>query len=151
MNKAFCREPEETRPPACPVCGNEGLRVEGATLAAHVPAPHVEALGEPAYFCDTARCDVAYFDTGERLVHVGEAHGLPWPKDPTGPLCGCHGFTIDDVDADIAEGLPTRVREAVRRAGLPDAACGTRSADGRSCAARIQRLYVRRSAGREGA
>ena len=144
MNKAFCREPDDTRPPRCPRCGCEGARVEAPTLAAHVVAGAAESLGEPAYCCGTDACDVAYFDLLERTIPVEAARGLPWPKDPTGVLCACHGLTADDVDADIAEGAPTRVREVVRRAGLPDAACAARSADGRSCVARLQRYYVRR-------
>jgi hypothetical protein len=146
MNKAFCKEPDDTQPPRCPRCGNEGARVEPATLAAHVTAAASERLGEPAYFCGTDTCDVAYFDLLERMVATGDASGLPWPKDPDGPLCACHGLTADDIDADIADGVPTRVREVLRKADLPDAACGTRSADGRSCVARVQRAYVRRKA-----
>lgn len=146
MNKAFCREADETRPPRCPHCGVEGLRVEAATLAAHVAAAAAESLGEPAYYCGTDACDVAYFDLLERTVAIGAARGLPWPKDPAGTLCACHGLSPDDIDADLAEGVPTRVREIVRQAGLPDAACATVSADGRSCVARIQRLYMRRRA-----
>ena len=146
MNKAFCREPDETRPPRCPRCGVEGTRVDAAILAGHVGAAAVERLGEPAYFCGTDACDVAYFDLLERTVAVGDARGLPWPKDPAGTLCACHGLTADDVDADIAEGAPTRVREVVRRAGLADAACAALAADGRPCVARLQRYYVRRRA-----
>ena len=146
MNKAFCREPDDTRLPRCPRCGAEGVRVEPATLAAHVAPAAADALGEPAYFCGTDTCAVAYFDLLERTVAGDEARGLPWPKDPAGTLCACHGLTADDVDADIAEGTPTRVREVVRRAGLPDAACAARSADGRSCVARVQRHFIRRRA-----
>lgn len=146
MNKAFCREPDDVRPPRCPRCGAEGSRVEAATLAAHVAAAAAETLGDPAYFCGTDACDVAYFDLAERTLPVAAARGLPWPKDPAGTLCACHGLTPDDVDADIAAGVPARVREAVRRAGLPDAACAVRAADGRSCVARVQRYYVRRRA-----
>jgi len=146
MNKAFCKEPDETRPPRCPRCGAEGSRVEPATLASHVAAADVEGLGDPAYFCGTDACDVAYYDLLERIVPADRASGLPWPKDPAGTLCACHGLTADDVDADIAEGAPTRVREIVRLAGRPEAACATRSADGRSCVARLQRHYVRRRA-----
>jgi hypothetical protein len=50
------------------------------------------------------------------------------------------------VEADLAEGAPTRVREVVRRAALPEAACAAHSADGRSCVARVQKFYLRRRA-----
>jgi hypothetical protein len=51
---------------------------------------------------------------------------------------------VDDVDADLVEGVPTRVRAIVQQAGRPDAACVTSSADGRSCVARVQKHYLRR-------
>jgi hypothetical protein len=59
-------------------------------------------------------------------------------------LCSCHGLTVDDVDADLVEGMPTRVRAVVQQAGRPDAACATTSADGRPCVARVQKHYLRR-------
>lgn len=144
MNKAFCKEPDATVPPRCPRCGNEGAPVTGETLLAHVAPAAAESLGEPAYFCGTGACDVAYFDLLERSIPVASAHGLFWPKDPHGPLCACHGLTVDDVDADLAEGVPTRVRAVVQQAARPDAACVTSSADGRPCVARVQKHYLRR-------
>lgn len=146
MNKAFCKEPDSTLPPRCPACGADGVQVGADTLAAHVPPEAVESLAEPAYFCGTDACPVAYFDLLERTIAAAAACGLFWPKDPAGPLCGCHGLSVDDVDRDLAEGVPTRVREVVRKAGEPGAACGTRSADGRSCVARVQRYYMKRRA-----
>ena len=144
MNKAFCKEPDSTAPPRCPACGTEGTQVAVETLAAHVDPAAAEALAAPAYFCPGDTCSVAYFDLLERTISTAAARGLFWPKDPTGTLCGCHGLTVDDVDRDLAEGVPTRVREVVRRAGEPGAACGVKSADGRSCVARVQRYYMRR-------
>ena len=146
MNKAFCREPDADIPPRCPQCGGEGAAVGSATLQAHLLPAAQGLLGDPAYFCPTDSCPVAYYDLWERSIPVAEACGLFWPKDPAGPLCACHGLTCDDVDLDIAEGKPARVREAVRRAGLPGAECATRSADGRPCTARVQRYFLRRRA-----
>lgn len=146
MNKAFCREPDETRPARCPACGNEGLVVSDETLAAHVAAEVAATLGEPVAFCGTDSCSVAYFDLLERTVPVAAAAGLPWPKDPAGPLCACFGLTADDVDAEITAGSVARVREVVRQAGQPGAECGLRSADGRACTGRVQRYYLRRRA-----
>ena len=103
-----------------------------------------DTLGEPAYWCATDTCPVAYFDLFERSVDVAAAHGLYWPKDAAGPLCCCHGLTVDDVDADLAERVPVRVRAVVEQAGRSDAACATKSPDGRPCVARVQRYYLRR-------
>ena len=144
MNKAFCREPDGDTAPLCPACGHAGSAVGPATLAAHVRPGRADALGEPAYFCGPPACDVAYFDLLERSIPVSDAHGLFWPKDPAAPLCACHGLTVDDVDRDLAEGVPTRVRTIVARAAAPDAACASTSADGRSCVARVQACYMRR-------
>lgn len=144
MNKAFCKEPDASLPPRCPACGGDGVQVMPQTLAAHVDPAAVETLAEPAFFCAGDTCRVAYFDLLERSIATAAAHGLPWPKDAAGPLCACHGLTVDDVDRDVAEGVPTRVREVVRKAAAPGADCAIRSADGRSCVARVQRFYMRR-------
>ena len=146
MYKASFKEPDPNLPPRCPRCGADGLPVGPETLLAHLASDAAESLGEPAYWCETDACHVAYFDLFERSVDADAAHGLYWPKDPAGPLCACHGLTCDDVDLEIAEGKPARVREAVRRAGLPGAECVTRSADGRPCTARVQRYFLRRRA-----
>jgi hypothetical protein len=113
------------------------------TLRSHVTAAAAEVIGEPAYWCATDSCPVAYYDLLERTLATAEAHGLYWPKDAGGPLCCCHGLTVDDVDADLAASVPTRVRAVVQQAGRPDAACGTKSPDGRSCVARVQRYFMR--------
>jgi hypothetical protein len=147
MNKAFCKEPEQSGRPLCPRCGAEGQVVAEETLRAHLSAADAETLAEPVAWCDTESCPVAYFDTLERTIGIDRATGIHWPKDPAGALCACHGLTCEDVDADLAEGEPKRVRNIVRRAGEPGAECALRSADGRSCVTRVQRLYVRRLSG----
>ena len=144
MNKAFCKEPDSSLPPRCPRCGADGVQVGPETLRAHLEPARVESLAEPAYWCPGDSCEVAYFDLLERTVAAADARGLSWPKDPAGPLCSCHGLTVDDVDADLAEGAPTRVRAVVQKAALPGAACAVKSPDGRSCVARVQRYYMRR-------
>ncbi|MFZ4734096.1 MAG: hypothetical protein ACOYK7_16280 [Pirellulales bacterium] len=146
VNKAFCREPD-AQSPRCPGCGADGSPVAPETVAAHVAAGAAEQLGEPAYCCLTESCSVAYFDLFERSIPLAEAHGFFWPKDPAGPLCACHGLTCDDIDADVAEGQPRRVRAVVERAGASDAECSHRAADGRTCLPRVQREYMRRHRG----
>lgn len=142
MYKASQKEPDSNAPPRCPGCGAVGVVVAAETLAAHVTS--AESLAEPGSFCETDNCPVAYFDLFERTIPVAEARGLFWPKDPTGPLCNCHGLTADDVDEAIASGDLTRIRDVVRSSAATDAACGVRSGDGRPCAARVQRYFVRR-------
>ena len=147
MNKAFCKEPDSTLPPRCPKCGNDGAQVSIQTLLGHVQAQDAESLGEPVYCCTTDSCDIAYFDLLERSIGLAAATHFFWPKDPAGPLCSCHGLTCDDIDLDLAEGTPARLRAVVQQAGLPGAESGIRSADGRSCVGRVQRYYMRRKTG----
>jgi len=142
VNKAFCREPDSAEPPRCPRCSVVGVQVTSDTLAAH--AGSADSLAEPTYFCGTDTCEVAYFDLLERSIPTSLARGLFWPKDPEAPLCACHGLSPDDVDAAIESGDLTKVRAVVTSATAPDARCGTLAADGRPCAARVQRLFVRR-------
>ncbi len=144
MNKAFCKEPEQSGRPLCPRCGAEGIPVPAATLRARLDPVDAESLGEPAAWCDTETCPVGYFDDVERVVEAARVRGVHWPKNPAGALCACHGLTIDDVDADIAEGEPTRVRKVLLAAASGEAQCALLSADGRSCVARVQRAFVRR-------
>jgi hypothetical protein len=80
---------------------------------------------------------------------------------PRCPRCGADGLPVgpetlrahlasdaaeslgeDDVDDDLAEPVPSRVRAVVQKAGQPDAACTTKSPDGRPCVARVQRYYM---------
>ena len=68
MNKAFIKEPEQDRDALCPRCGSIGLQVSEATLAAQAKAEKAMELGEVAFFCPFARCEVAYFDLFERYL-----------------------------------------------------------------------------------
>lgn len=148
MNKAFCKEPEQSDRPLCPRCGAEGFPVGAVTLAAHLDPSDAATLAEPVAWCDTERCPVGYFDGLERFVEAVRVRGVHWPKDLSGVLCACHGLTCDDVEADLDEGVPRRVREVVTKAANPGAECAIRSVDGRPCTARVQRHFVRRKADR---
>ena len=86
MNKAFCKEPEQSGRPLCPRCGAEGIPVSEATLRARVDAADAESLGEAAAWCDTESCPVGYFDTLERVVEVARVRGVHWPKAPAGAV-----------------------------------------------------------------
>ncbi len=143
MNKAFVREPEFDGRAYCPRCGSLGAPVAGATLDRHVQ-PHVRLqLGDSAWFCGYAECDVAYFDLFERSVAVNELHTAVYPKDAAAPICACFGFTVEDIDADVDQGTPTRIRELLAKSQSSDAHCHTLAADGRCCMREVQRLYLK--------
>jgi len=143
MNKAFVREPDDTGQLHCPVCGSLGIAVQRETWQAHIKPEAATHLAESAFFCPFARCNVVYFDMFERRVTTDEvAHGV-YPKDPQAPICGCFGLTAEDVEADIREGAPMRVRQVVVRAKSDEARCRTMSPSGQSCVAEVQRYYMK--------
>jgi Zinc binding domain len=142
MNKAFVREPDSTDV-LCPRCGAAGTNALRVAFEAHTPAEARRPLAASVYFCPTPNCPVAYFDAFEATV-LTEALVRPvYPKDPTAPLCSCFGLTLDDVEADVAEGTPTRIRALLAKSKSPDAHCEELSPTGRSCIADVQRCYFK--------
>ena len=146
MNKAFVREPEFDGRAHCLRCGSLGTPVSAATLDFHVQTQSRSRLGDAAWYCDYARCDVAYFDLFERFVAVDQLQSTVYPKDVAAPICACFGFTMEEIDADVRQGTPTRIRELLAKSKSSDAQCRTLAADGRCCMREVQRLYIRRLA-----
>ena len=144
MNKAFVREPEFDGRTYCPQCGSLGIPVNKATLDRHVHKQSRPRIGESAWFCDFARCNVAYFDLFERFVTVDELQSSVYPKDTAAPICACFGFRLEDIDADVRQGTPTRIRELLAKSKSNEAQCHTLAADGRCCVREVRRLYMRR-------
>lgn len=142
MNKAFVREPDTTDV-LCPRCGAAGASVLRVAFETNVPAEERRALAASTYFCATPTCPVAYFDAFEATVLTDALAHPVYPKDPRAPLCACFGLTIDDVEADVADGTPTRIRELLAKSKSPQARCEELSPTGRSCIADVQRCYFK--------
>jgi len=66
-----------------------------------------------------------------------------YPKNFDAPLCACFGFQYDDVEADVRDGVPTRIRELLAKSKTPEAHCQSLAADGRCCMATVQELYMK--------
>lgn len=143
MNKAFLKEPEQGAE-YCPACKSLGQPVSHVTLDALVRLEFRKRLGSLACFCPFPTCEVAYFDAFERSVSVEALTQPIYPKSAQAPICACFGLTIEDVEADVAEGVVTRVKAAVARAKTPEAACQRNAANGQSCVSEIQKCFLRR-------
>ncbi len=143
MNKAFVREPDDTGVGHCPKCGSLGSEVRRGTMAEHVDPAAVQQLSESAFFCAFPRCEVVYFDHFERVATIQSLLHPIWPKDPSAPLCGCFGLTAEDIDADIQEGAPRRVRELLAKSKSDQARCAVLSASGQCCMPEVQRYYMK--------
>jgi hypothetical protein len=142
MNKAFVREPDTTDV-LCPRCGSAGVPALRVAFEANVPPEARPSLAASTYFCSTPSCPVAYFDAFEATVLADALAHPVYPKDPRAPLCACFGLTIDDVEADIDEGTPTRIRNLLAKSKTPEAHCEELSPTGRSCIAEVQRCYFK--------
>jgi hypothetical protein len=146
MNKAFTREPDSDGRVYCPRCGSVGTPVSTGTLDCHVREASRQGLGDSAWFCDFARCEIGYFDQFDRTVAVNELQSSVYPKDPAAPICACFGFTSEDIEADVEQGTPIRIRELLAKSKSSSAECQTLAADGRCCMREVQRLYMKRIA-----
>jgi hypothetical protein len=141
MNKAFVREPDQTTD-YCPRCGSQGEPVGGKTLAAYLTEEQQGRLAEPANFCPSPQCPVAYFDAFERLVLAVDLRRPAYPKDPAAPICACFGLTRADIEQDVKEGVVTRTKRALERAKSPEARCLETAANGQPCAAYVQKYFM---------
>ncbi len=149
MNKAFVREPDD---PAtyCPRCGSQGEQVGTKVLKLYLTDEQRGTLTEPAHFCPSPKCGVAYFDGFERYVLAAALSRPVYPKDITAPVCACFEVTRQDIEQDVDEGVVTRTKAAVERAKSPLARCAQMAANGRSCVAYLQKYYMECRKQREG-
>lgn len=141
MNKAFVREPDQTCE-YCPRCGAQGEAVGSETLESYLSAEQRGRVSPRANFCPSPRCEVAYFDSFERVILVSDLSRAVYPKDPRAPICACFGLTTEEIEQDVAEGLATRTRAILERAKSVDARCACLAANGRSCVAYVQKYYM---------
>ena len=143
MNKAFVKEPEFDGRAYCPRCGTLGSPVEHGPLDTHIRPESRNKLGDSGWFCSYPHCDVAYFNLFEAIVTNDELKAPVYPHDFDAPICACFGLTYDDVEADVREGTPTRIRELLAKSKSPEARCEAIAADGRCCMGAVQELYMR--------
>ncbi|MCA9188677.1 MAG: hypothetical protein R3E01_15205 [Pirellulaceae bacterium] len=143
MNKAFVREPDADGRAYCPRCNTTGAPV-GSTVLNNLVLPTLRnKLGDSAWFCPYARCDVAYFDEFETVIGVEELQRKIYPHDLDAPICSCFGLSYDDVQADAREPVPSRIRQLWTRSQSAEARCHEIAPDGQCCFAEVQRLYMK--------
>ena len=142
MNKAFVREPDTTDV-LCRGAWSGRDRALRAAFENNVPPAARRSLAASVCSCSTPNCPVAYFDAFEATVLADALNHPVYPKDSHAPLCACFGLTIDDVEADLAEGTPTRIRALRAKSKSPEAHCEELSPTGRSCIADVQRCYFK--------
>jgi hypothetical protein len=141
MNKAFVREPDGTVE-YCPRCGTQGQPVTTGTLRTHLTEADRKNLASSANFCPSPQCEVAYFDCFDRVVLAKALVRPIYPKSSDAPLCACFGLTAEDIEQDVREGVATRTRAVLQKAGSPAARCSELAANGRPCVAWVQKYFM---------
>jgi hypothetical protein len=141
MNKAFVREPDRICD-YCPRCGSPGQPVSSETLQTYLSIEQRRSVSDPANFCPSPRCEVAYFDAFERIVLAVDLDRPIYPKNPDAPICACFGLTRQDIEDDVREGVVTRVRAILEKSKSPEARCAHSAANGQSCVAYVQKYYM---------
>jgi hypothetical protein len=117
--------------------------VEHGPLDAHIRPESRNKLGDMAWYCNYVRCEAAYFNLFDAVVELNELRAPLYPYDLDAPICACFGLKYDDVEADVRDGAPNRVRALLAKSQSPAAHCETLAADGRCCMTAVQELYMR--------
>jgi hypothetical protein len=143
MNKAFVREPDDDGRGYCPRCRSLGIPVGAGPLDTHVRPKSRAKMHDAAWFCAYPHCPIAYFNQYEAAVTVDELRAPVYPKDFNAPICACFGLGYDDVEADVREAAPARIRELLAKSKTEAANCGHLAANGRCCIGAVQELYMK--------
>ncbi len=114
----------------------------GITLRAHLTGEQFAQIADPANFCPSPQCPVAYFDGFERVVLAAVLGRPVYPKDPNAPICACFGLTRADIERDVREGVVARTKAVLERAKSSQARCLEMAANGRPCVAFVQKYYM---------
>jgi len=69
MNKAFVREPGQTVD-FCPRCGSKGEPVGTPTLKTYLTDAQRAQISDPANFCPSPQCAVAYTVSRDLVPHA---------------------------------------------------------------------------------
>ncbi|WP_437184927.1 hypothetical protein SH668x_002015 [Planctomicrobium sp. SH668] len=143
MNKAFVREPDDDGRAFCPRCGSLGTSVIAATLDAHIQTEFRMKIGGTGWYCQYPPCSIAYFDQLGGLTTTEELNGPVYPKSTSAPICACFQFDLSEIEEDILDGSPSRIRELLKKSESEAANCGRLAADGRCCITEVKRIYIR--------
>jgi hypothetical protein len=143
MNKAFVREPDDDGRAYCPRCRSLGYPVGSGPLDTHIRIASRPKMRDAAWFCGYPHCEVAYFNEFDSVVQIDELKSPVYPKDLDAPICACFGLIYEDVEADVHETNPTRIRDLLAKSTTASAHCETLAPNGRCCIGAVQELYIK--------
>jgi hypothetical protein len=95
-----------------------------------------------AYYCAAPGCGVAYFDAWGAAAPREALAVVPYPKNPTGPVCSCLGVTAAELAEDARRGDRERVRRILAHVRGAQASCALKSPDGNSCERTVRQVFL---------
>ncbi len=144
--RCCCEETVSGGSSVCRECGNEGKAVKEITLKSLVKKPRLESIKilDGFYFCDTAGCEVVYFNN-EQDVYLNKTDvsirvGIKEADDPI-PVCYCFGWTRKKIlDQLKKKGFSTVVEEISAKVKAGECACEVNNPTGKCCLGEVNRL-----------
>lgn len=143
MNKAFMKEPEQETRVFCPRCGNPAVEVSAAVLDRHISPPARSRLKDRGWYCGVSSCDVAYFIEHGSVVLISDLAHPVFPYDATASMCSCFPFFWEDLEDDVQDKIPARIRALYQKSQSEAARCSELAPDGQCCLKEIQKHYFR--------
>ena len=137
----------------CPSCQTKGKRVPDITLKSLLRPECIQRIGDgPWLFCDSADCDVVYFNAegqtfnrADLTVRVGvkETSGDQGPRHPR-LVCYCFNHTIESIEQEVRQTGRSTVLDDIKTRMKDGCWCETKNPQGSCCLGTVGR-YVKRA------
>ena len=132
----------------CPICGNKGHSVDGATIKSMlaVSLRHVQDI--PYRFCSNPDCDVVYYsDNGEQTFTTHQVRERVYQKEREANdvlICYCFQHTPGDIRQQFAQSNHQTIIDDINT-GIQtgQCACDWRNPQGNCCLGNV-RQYVKK-------
>lgn len=129
----------------CPVCGQKGKKVGGATIKAMVSISLRDVRDTQYYFCKTSDCRVVYFnEEGDQTFDTTQVRERVYQKEPTSPdvlACYCFQHTAQSIRVELQSTGHSSVVDDIN-AGIQagQCACDWRNPQGSCCLGNVRTL-----------
>jgi CopZ-like zinc binding protein len=128
----------------CPSNGARSKQVDMLTVRSLVRHLPLGTPGTQYYFCETPGCDVVYFpfDLQAPIFRRADLSVRVGAKEATHPIpvCYCFGFTLKDIETEIAETGRSTVGERISaEVKASNCACEVKNPSGKCCLGDIAR------------
>lgn len=129
----------------CPVCGQKGHRVDGATVKSMLSISLRHVRNTPYRFCASPNCEVVYYsDDGTQTFTKHQMRERVYQKEPGDDevlVCYCFRHTLGDIRQHVVQSTPATLIDDIN-AGIQagQCACDWRNPQGNCCLGNVREL-----------